>query len=97
MADKLVIVESPAKAKTINKFLGKDYKITASYGHVRDLPKRYLGVDVEDEFKPKYQIMPDKKEVVSKLKKEAKNYEKYILQLTLTVKVRPFHGILLIY
>jgi len=79
MATKLVIVESPAKAKTINKFLGKDYKITASYGHVRDLSKWNLAVDVENEFEPKYSIMKDKKEVVSKLKKEAKNYEKIYL------------------
>ena len=76
MADKLVIVESPAKAKTINKFLGKEYMITASYGHVRDLPKRFLGVDVENNFKPKYEIMKDKKELVAKLKKEAKDYNK---------------------
>lgn len=75
MANKLVIVESPAKAKTINKFLGKDFKIIASFGHIRDLPKRYLGVDLENEFKPKYEILPDKKEIVSKLKKEAKKYE----------------------
>lgn len=79
MADKLVIVESPAKAKTINKFLGKDYKITASFGHVRDLPKRFLGVDVENEFKPKYEIMSDKKDVVAKLKKEAAGFEKIFL------------------
>ncbi len=79
MADKLVIVESPAKAKTINKFLGKEYKITASYGHVRDLPKRFLGVDVDNSFKPKYEIMKDKKELVAKLKKEAKDYKKIYL------------------
>jgi DNA topoisomerase-1 len=79
MADRLVIVESPAKAKTINKFLGKDYKITASFGHVRDLPKRYLGVDIDNGFKPKYEIMPDKKDVVAKLKKEASGYEKIYL------------------
>ncbi|MDX1359292.1 MAG: type I DNA topoisomerase, partial [Clostridia bacterium] len=79
MADKLVIVESPAKAKTINKFLGKEYEITASFGHVRDLPKRFLGVDVENEFKPKYEIMPDKKDVVAKLKKEAGKYDRIYL------------------
>lgn len=79
MANKLVIVESPAKAKTINKFLGKDYKITASFGHIRDLPKRYLGIDIEDDFKPKYEIMPDKKEVVSKLKKEAAGFNEIYL------------------
>ncbi|MFO7611794.1 MAG: type I DNA topoisomerase [Clostridia bacterium] len=79
MASKLVIVESPAKAKTINKFLGEDYKISASFGHVRDLPKKTLGVDVENNFIPKYEIMPDKKEIVSKLKKEAREYEKIYL------------------
>ncbi|MBN2558440.1 MAG: type I DNA topoisomerase [Clostridia bacterium] len=79
MATKLVIVESPAKAKTINKFLGEDYKISASFGHVRDLPKKTLGVDLENNFTPKYEIMPDKREIVSKLRKEAKEYEKIYL------------------
>jgi len=54
MADKLIIVESPAKAHTIGKFLGKDYKIVASVGHVRDLPKSQMGVDIENDFTPKY-------------------------------------------
>ena len=54
MADKLVIVESPAKANTIGKFLGKDYKIVASVGHVRDLPKSQIGIDIENHFQPKY-------------------------------------------
>jgi DNA topoisomerase-1 len=71
MAKDLVIVESPAKAKTIGKFLGKDYKIKASMGHIRDLPKRALGVDVEKKFQPKYTIPADKKKVVSQLKKDA--------------------------
>ncbi|MBN1624754.1 MAG: type I DNA topoisomerase [Clostridia bacterium] len=75
MAKKLVIVESPAKAKTINKFLGKDFKIVASYGHIRDLPAKTLGVNIEEDFKPTYSIMPDKKELVKKLKAEAQNYE----------------------
>lgn len=75
MAKKLVIVESPAKAKTINKFLGKEYKIMASYGHVRDLPKKTLGVKVDEDFKPTYSVMPDKKELVKKLKAEALKYE----------------------
>ncbi|MGM0519916.1 MAG: type I DNA topoisomerase [Campylobacterota bacterium] len=66
----LVIVESPAKAKTISKFLGKDYKVMASMGHVRDLPKSKLGFDPEDNFKPKYLISTDKKKVISDLKKE---------------------------
>ena len=65
----LVIVESPAKAKTISKFLGSDYVVMASMGHVRDLPKSQLGFDPEDNFKPKYLISTDKKKVISDLKK----------------------------
>lgn len=68
---KLVIVESPAKAKTIKKYLGKDYEVVASMGHVRDLPKSKLGIDVENNFKPQYVNMADKKKVVSELKKQA--------------------------
>ncbi len=66
----LVIVESPAKAKTIAKFLGKDYKVMASMGHVRDLPKSKLGFDPEDNFKPQYLVSTDKRKVISDLKKE---------------------------
>ncbi|MGE5614480.1 MAG: type I DNA topoisomerase [Bacillota bacterium] len=72
MANNLVIVESPAKANTIGRFLGKDYKIVASVGHVRDLPKSQMGVDVEDNFKPKYITIRGKGDIISKLKKEAK-------------------------
>lgn len=66
----LVIVESPAKAKTISKFLGKDYRVMASMGHVRDLPKSKLGFDPDNNFEPKYLISSDKKRVISDLKKE---------------------------
>lgn len=66
----LVIVESPAKAKTISKFLGKDFTVMASMGHVRDLPKSTLGFDPEDNFKPNYQINADKKKVIADLKKQ---------------------------
>lgn len=66
----LVIVESPAKAKTISKFLGKDFKVMASMGHVRDLPKSKLGFDPQNNFEPKYLISTDKKKVISDLKKE---------------------------
>lgn len=66
----LVIVESPAKAKTISKFLGKDYKVMASMGHVRDLPKSKLGFDPQNNFEPKYLVSTDKKKVISDLKKE---------------------------
>lgn len=72
MANNLVIVESPAKANTIGKFLGKDYKIVASVGHVRDLPKSQIGVDIENGFEPKYITIRGKGDVISKLKKEAK-------------------------
>ena len=68
MAKALVIVESPAKAKTINKFLGKGYVVKASMGHVRDLPKKTLGVNEED-FTPTYTILPAKKKTIAELKK----------------------------
>ncbi|MFA5144211.1 MAG: type I DNA topoisomerase [Candidatus Omnitrophota bacterium] len=72
MAKNLVIVESPAKAKTINKFLGSHYKVVASMGHIIDLPKSKLGVDVENDFTPQYIVMSDRKKNLSMLKKEAK-------------------------
>ena len=72
MPKNLVIVESPAKAKTIEKFLGKDYKVESSFGHIADLPSKELGVDVEGDFMPKYQVSKDKKDVVKKLKDLAK-------------------------
>ncbi|PVX45181.1 DNA topoisomerase I [Flavobacterium sp. 103] len=73
MAKNLVIVESPAKAKTIEKFLGSDYQVESSYGHIADLPSKEIGVDVENGFKPKYEVSSDKKALVSKLKTLAKN------------------------
>jgi len=79
MANKLVIVESPAKAATIGKFLGKGYKIMASVGHVRDLPKSQIGVDVENDFEPKYITIRGKGEIISKLRKEAKAANKVYL------------------
>ncbi|WP_372916856.1 type I DNA topoisomerase [Salegentibacter sp.] len=75
MAKNLVIVESPAKAKTIEKFLGKDYKVASSFGHIADLPTKELGVDTEGDFTPKYIVSKDKKDVVKKLKSLAKNAE----------------------
>ncbi|WKB82260.1 type I DNA topoisomerase [Cellulophaga lytica] len=68
MAKNLVIVESPAKAKTIEKFLGKDYKVESSFGHIADLPSKELGVDVENDFTPKYVVDSEKKKLVKKLK-----------------------------
>lgn len=75
MAKNLVIVESPAKAKTIEKFLGKDFKVESSFGHIADLPSSELGVDVDGDFKPKYEVSKDKKAVVKKLKDLAKSAE----------------------
>lgn len=72
MAKNLVIVESPAKAKTIEKFLGADYQVESSYGHIADLPSKEIGVDVANGFKPRYEISSDKKALVSKLKTLAK-------------------------
>ena len=75
MQKNLVIVESPAKAKTIEKFLGKDYKVLSSYGHIRDLKKKEFSIDVDKDFKPHYEIPADKKKVVEELKTEAKDAE----------------------
>ncbi len=73
MADNLVIVESPAKAKTIEKFLGKDFLVTSSYGHIRDLSKKDFGIDVKNGFAPNYIVPEDKKNVVAQLKKLTKS------------------------
>ncbi len=73
MGKSLVIVESPAKAKTINKFLGRGYSVKASMGHVRDLPKRTLGVDEKKNFKPTYEVLPGRKKILDDLKKAARN------------------------
>ena len=75
----LVIVESPTKARTIEKFLGSDYVIASSYGHVRDLPKGELGVDVENNFKPKYVIPTKARKNLNILKKEAEKADIVIL------------------
>jgi DNA topoisomerase-1 len=75
MGKNLVIVESPAKAKTIEGFLGKDFIVKSSFGHVRDLVKKGYGVDVENNFTPTYEVQPDKEKVISELKKLAKNAE----------------------
>lgn len=75
MAKNLVIVESPAKAKTIEGYLGKDFVVKSSFGHVRDLVKKGTAIDVENDFAPKYEVSPDKKQVVSELKKLVKDAE----------------------
>src|SRR5207302_1937455 len=73
MAKALVVVESPAKAKTINKYLGRDYKVVASMGHIRDLPKSKLGVDVDNDFTETYESLASRKKVIKELKDAAKS------------------------
>ena len=75
MAKNLVIVESPAKARTISGYLGNDYIVTSSMGHIRDLPKKGMSVDIENDFAPHYEVSSDKKKIVSELKKQAKAAE----------------------
>lgn len=84
MSKNLVIVESPAKAKTINKYLGQDYTVMASIGHIKDLPAKDLGVDIDNDFEPTYEVIPDtkkrnNKKIVSELKKAAKSSESIFL------------------
>ena len=106
MQKNLVIVESPAKAKTIEKFLGEDYKVLSSYGHIRDLKKKDFSIDVEKGFEPTYEIPSDKKKLVGELKAAAKNADMVWLasdedrcqkifcwQRTLIVREKPFRGI----
>ena len=78
MATNLVIVESPAKAKTIEKFLGKDYQVKSSFGHIRDLPKKGLNIDIAKDFEPHYEVSADKRKTVSELKTAAKGKEVWL-------------------
>ena len=79
MAKNLVIVESPAKAKTIGKYLGKDFVVKASLGHVKDLPKKNLSVDVDNDFTPVYEVIEGKKKLIAELKSAAKGTENIYL------------------
>ncbi|MBN2520556.1 MAG: type I DNA topoisomerase [Bacteroidales bacterium] len=79
MEENLVIVESPAKAKTIEKFLGKNFKVLSSYGHIRDLSKKEFGIDIKNNYKPSYLVPDDKKKIVTELKKETKKYNNFWL------------------
>lgn len=91
MQKNLVIVESPAKAKTIEKFLGSDYKVMSSYGHIRDLKKKNFGVDLNT-FEPQYEIPADKKHVVSDLRAQAKSRRRYGSHPMKIVKEKLSHG-----
>ena len=79
MAKRLVIVESPAKAKTINRYLGEGYLVKASMGHVRDLPKKKLGIDIDHDFQPEYDIIPERQLLVKDLQSAAKEAESILL------------------
>src|SRR5438067_3707189 len=79
MAKALVIVESPAKAKTINKYLGKQFAVKASLGHIKDLPKKDLAVDIEHGFEPRYEVIEGKRKLIGELKAAAKNVEEVYL------------------
>ena len=93
MAKNLVIVESPAKVKTIRKFLGTNYEVDASNGHVRDLPKSSLGIDVDHDYEPKYITIRGKGDILSKLRKEVKKLTRFIWRQTRTGRGKPFPGI----
>ena len=80
MGQNLVIVESPAKMRTIKKFLGSSYTVAASMGHVRDLPKSKMGIDVEHDFEPKYITIRGKGEILAALRKEVKKADKVYLR-----------------
>ena len=94
MAKYLVIVESPAKAKTINKFLGSNYHVVASNGHVRDLPKSRLGIDVEDDYEPKYITIRGKGDILASCVRKPRRLIRFFSRLTRTVRVKRYHGIL---
>ena len=89
----LIIVESPSKAKTIEKYLGGKYKVDASGGHVRDLPEKRLGVNIADNYSPNYVISADKKTTIKRLKEKAERLIKFTSQPTPTVRVRQSVGI----
>lgn len=93
MADKLIIVESPAKANTIKKFLGGNIKVMASMGHIRDLPKSKMGIDIEHDFEPEYINIRGKGDLIKSLKKKRKMQNKFTSQPTLIVKEKRLHGI----
>lgn len=91
---KLIIVESPAKANTIKKYLGKDFDVVASKGHIRDLPAAKLSVDVKNNFAPKYALIKGKEKLVKELKDKVESSKPFIWQPTPTVRERQFPGTL---
>ena len=94
MAKALIIVESPAKARTITKYLGRGYTVMASVGHVKDLPTSKLGVDLEHDFTPQYVTIKGKSKVLADIKKKAKKWIRSFSRRTPIAKARRLHGIL---
>ena len=92
MAKNLLIVESPAKAKTIEKILGSDFQVKSCFGHIRDLQKAGMGIDMEKNYRPTYIVPPEKEKVVKDLKGLAKNRVKYGWQRMRTAKGKPSAG-----
>jgi len=88
MGRSLVIVESPAKAKTINKYLGRNYTVKASYGHIMDLPKKVMGIDIAHGFEPTYEVNPDKTHVVEQLQKAASTADAVYLAAIRTARAK---------
>ena len=82
----LVIVESPTKCKTLKKFLGREFEVEATIGHIKDLPKSKLGVDLENDFKPDYQMVEKRAETIEKIKKEAKKAKITYIATTVAAK-----------
>ena len=89
MAKSLVIVESPTKAKTIGKYLGKQFVVKASLGHVKDLPKKNLSVDVDKNFEPHYEVIEGKKKLIAELKRRPRASTPFIWRLTRIAKAKP--------
>ena len=93
MNDKpLVVVESPTKVRTINKYLGKDYNVAATVGHIKDLPPKEMGIEIEDNFKPKYRTIPENRKSSAHLKRPPVIAAIFIWPPTLTGREKPLHG-----
>lgn len=95
MSKNLLIVESPAKAKTIEKILGNDFEVKSCYGHIRDLEKDDMGIDLNNNYQPRYIVPEDKQKVVKELKQLSKKLKRFGLHLMRTVKEKVLAGILL--
>jgi hypothetical protein len=89
MAHSLIIVESPAKVKTLKKYLGKDFDVKASLGHIKDLPKNKLGINIEDNFEPTYSVIEARKKTVSEIKKAASKVDTVLLVQSLNLEFNP--------